>query len=313
MQKETPVAVVGAGFIADIHLRILRELEGKKVKAICDKDIDKAKALAHKYGVQEVFGSAEELIQKRPAEHVHILTPPNAHAQVALPFLEAGWNVFLEKPMAETPEECKELILAAEKRNVRFYINHSFTTNAVHLQCKKIIEEGNLGKVHHILMHWNMPLRQVAAQQFGHWMFQKPVNILLEQCVHPLSQIYDILGNIHRVDAVMVGQKKLAPGYNFYDTWNLSLVCEKATAQIFLSVGQNYKSHGMTVICDDGQINVDFVIGVCTVQRKTRWPDFYDAYSQGRQVGKALSRQNRSNLWNFALSTLRIQKPSDHY
>lgn len=311
MDQKIPVAIVGAGMIADTHLQVLKSLPHVHIKAICDISLDKAQSMAKKYGVEKAFGSLEEFIKDRPAETVHVLVPPDLHLPVTLSLLEAKFHVFLEKPIAVNSQECQQLLQAAENNKVKLYINHNYAFHPTHLECKKILESGILGKIHHLIMHWNMPLRQIAAQQFGHWMFQKPGNILLEQFVHPLSQVYDLLGNINTVDCVVLGKKKIAPGYIFFDTWNACLSCEKASAEMFFSVGQSYPTHAMTLICDDGQIHADFTLNTYTVQRKTPWMDFIDRYFQSRGIVSQLKKQNSRNLWDFALSTLRFKDRTD--
>ena len=69
-----------------------------------------------------------------------------------------------------------------------------------------------------------MPLRQLAARQFSHWMFAEPKNILLEQAVHPLSQVLTLVGPALHVEAMAGKPTEIAPGVSFY----LLMQCDAA-------------------------------------------------------------------------------------
>ena len=82
-----------------------------------------------------------------------------------------------------------------------------------------MIKANRIGPVRHISLTYNMPLRQLDAGQLGHWMFLEPVNLLLEQAVHPLSQIDDLLGQAVRVDAQPQPARVVAPGIELITSW----------------------------------------------------------------------------------------------
>ena len=313
MAKQNDVAIVGAGFIADYHAQALQDLPMTKMTAVFDVRRESAAALAKKFHVENVVDSADEIIDKKLAGNVHVCVLPNLHSEITLPFLESGINVFLEKPMAETLEQCRRLNKAAEKSGAKLCINHNFAFEPAFLKCKQILAEGELGNIHHIFSHWNTPLQQIQTKQFGHWMFQKPVNIILEQCVHPLSQICDLVGSVKKIETIESGRRDISPESYIYESYQLSLICEKSTAQLFYSVGQEYPTYGMTVICEDGQIIADFGKNVCMVQKKTRWPEFYDTYSNLKLGARQLKRQGVRNLSNYVLSTLGFKGPSGKF
>ncbi len=311
--KKISVGIVGAGVIAQTHLEVLKKLPHIQLAAICDVKKNKAAALAKKYQIPHIYDSIEEMLLNKNFSHVHILVPPNLHTKVALPFLEAGYSVFLEKPMAETPEECQKLLETCHQHNARLWVNHNYSYQPAYLELKKILQSGSLGKIHHAILHWNFPLRQLNSQQFGHWMFQEPVNILLEQLIHPLSQLEDLLGGIQKIHAKNLHHRELCPGKSFFDTWNVCVWGQKSTGEIYFSVGTNYCSVGIMVICDDGIAFVDLFGNICSVQKQTKWPLFYDLYTKGQEFISQYKYCNRRNLWNYLLSTLHLKKRSDSF
>jgi len=310
--KNPRVAIVGAGFISDIHIQALRTLK-IPITAVCDIKKSRAISLAARHQIPKVFDQPQDLIQEHCADYVHILVPPNRHTETTIPFLEAGYSVLLEKPMAETPEDCERMDALAKQKGVKLLLNHNNVFQPAQLKFKAEFEKGKLGKIHHVVAYWNVPLRQISTQQFGHWMFQQPLNILLEQCVHPLSQLWDLLGGIRSCQAINLHRQELVPGTWFFDTWTIAVVGQNANAELYFSVGQNYQSFGMLVICDNGQAYIDHVNNICAVQTKTKWPSFYDSYTQGNQLWKSIRQQNRSNLIDYALATLHWKPRSDTF
>ena len=189
------VALIGAGFIADAHLGGLATVKDAKVVAVVDPSLGRAEAMAKKIGAK-AFASVDELVSSKLADTAHVLTPPPFHRLVAEPLLEAGIDVLLEKPMAETSEDCQVLLDAAAKSGAALRINHNFVYHPAYQRLKKQVESGQYGQLRAVQMRFAAPLRQMAAKQFGHWMFDSPRNLLMEQVVHPLSLIDDLLGPV---------------------------------------------------------------------------------------------------------------------
>ena len=173
--------------------------------------------------------------------------------------------------------------------------------------------KNELGKINHIISHWNVPLRQLDTKQFGAWMFAKYRNILLEQAVHPLSQLIDLIGEIKDFQIMTSDVEWLTPKSPFSRTWQISLKAQNSTSQLFYSVGQNFNTTGMTIICEDGQIEVDTANNYCAVKKKTKWPIFFDEYSKTKMTAKAMKKCAWKNLINFGLSTLKIKDRTDTF
>jgi len=120
------VALIGAGFIADAHLDALRSLNQVRVSAVVDPNLSRAEALVRKAGGGAAFRSIDELLEMGKPDVAHVLTPPPLHRSTAEPLLRAGVSVLLEKPMAETPEDCAALMKAAADGGAALKINHNF-------------------------------------------------------------------------------------------------------------------------------------------------------------------------------------------
>lgn len=119
------VGVVGAGFIADYHLSVLRRLGVAETVGACDPNEDRLEGLCERWKIPYRARSLEELLRDAKPEVVHILVPPSYHFDVAKQCLSAGVNVFLEKPMALRTAECDLLIGLARTKALRLGVNHT--------------------------------------------------------------------------------------------------------------------------------------------------------------------------------------------
>src|SRR4030095_10627187 len=106
--------IIGPGMIADFHATAIKAVPGTRLVAAYSRGADKCREFAAKQGCQPATSIGELL--KNPAIHAAcITTPSGAHAEAAVPFLEAGKAVLCEKPL-EISLEAVDRILAAEKK-----------------------------------------------------------------------------------------------------------------------------------------------------------------------------------------------------
>ncbi len=108
------LALVGTGIIARFHVAALHGSEGK-IGMICDTDEQAGRGLAAQVGAAYVQDYAAVLAD--PAvQAVVIATPNDTHYALALAAVEAGKDVFCEKPMTTSPQESAELVRAVQAR-----------------------------------------------------------------------------------------------------------------------------------------------------------------------------------------------------
>lgn len=313
MSKVYNVGIIGAGFISLFHLEALIRIPGIKVVAVCDGNMEKAKALASKWNIPNIFSNVEELIAANICDTAHVLVPPDYHFAVAEKLLQAGINVMVEKPLAVTAADCETLVAIAKEKGVKIGVNHNSTFRPSILQLKDVLKSGEIGTLHHLIVHFNLPLRQLGARQFSHWMFQLPQNMFLESGVHPLSQIYDLAGKIKEAQTMVSGKHVLSPGVEIYDTWQVSMNCENATAQLFLSMGQDFPSNELIAICSDGTVTADIIHERCTVQTRTKEMDFYNSYLTGAKKAKDLTVQSIKGAIGYVGSQLKVLPKNDPF
>lgn len=310
---ERRVAIVGAGYISDSHLEALKAVPQAKVVAIVDSNRGRAEKLARNWSIGRVLESTEQLLAEKIADVAHVLVPPDLHRAVAEPLLRAGLHVLLEKPLGVSTAECAALNEAANAGKAMLGVNQNFVHLPALRRAKAALAARRIGPLRHVMCWYNMPIRQIAARQFGHWMFRLPQNILLEQAVHPLSQVVDLIGTPTRVDTTIGPALSIGVDSNFYPNWTVTLAGAQAGAQVFFGFGREFPAWGLLLIGDDGAIEIDALGDRMTVQEKSKWPDFYDTFLNGWRPGGQMRRQSLTGLGNYVLSMLKLRPRSDTF
>ena len=103
------VGIVGGGQIATVHIPYVRSHAGAEVVGLTDTDEGRAKTTAARFGIANTTRTLAELIERHRPDVVHIVTPPQTHAALAIQAMEAGCHVFVEKPMAVNLEEAEAM------------------------------------------------------------------------------------------------------------------------------------------------------------------------------------------------------------
>jgi predicted dehydrogenase len=313
MSKPIRVGILGAGFISDYHIRPLTRLANVELSAICDPDRGKALACQTRWKIPRLFQSLEQMLETGTVDVVHVLTPPPTHAQTAIACLEAGCHVFIEKPLAVSEAECQQIALCARRHHRTTGVN----LNAVHFPVfRRLVDsiaDWRLGAVEHVSACVNVPLRQLSAGQHDHWMFRKFGNIILELAPHPLSQIQLLLGPVVDCSVLVSGAVSLRSGADFYDTWQIALVCERGTAQLLLSVGREFLVNTMHVIGQDGEAFLDLRRNIIGSSDKSRFVDPADHLRNALISGRNLIRQGLVNFWDYGAAFLKLKPSSDPF
>jgi predicted dehydrogenase len=287
LKSSTPlrVGLLGAGGISAPHALALQHVPNARLVAICDKDLAKAQALGQKWNVNSIFDSLHSMLEQADLDVVHILLPPSAHAAAAIQCLDAGLNIFVEKPFCSTAQECKAVEQAAAKADRMVGVNHNLTYMPGILRLLAEIRALRLGAVEHVTVAYNLMMPALAAGQHGHWMFGSQERLMLELGPHPLSVICRLLGPVTSSATALDGHWKLNNGQSFYDTWQTSLVCDRGTAQMLLSVGREYLNTWVHVIGQDGEAFVDLRRNTFRISEKTRYmrtDNLVDAWRNSR-------------------------------
>jgi phthalate 4,5-cis-dihydrodiol dehydrogenase len=138
------VAIFGAGRAGAGHARAIAQTPGARLIAVLDTDRDRADAFAETHGCL-AFTDSDSVLQRPDIQLVMIALPNFLHAQATLDVASAGKHLFLEKPMADTLEECDRMLQAVERARVHLLVAHSQRYFASTIRARDILQSGEIG------------------------------------------------------------------------------------------------------------------------------------------------------------------------
>ena len=197
---KTKVALLGAGFIADIHIESYqRFVPDAEVVAVYTRDKKRADAFAQKHHIARAFDNFEQAINDSGCEVVDICLPNFLHARVCLAALNAGKHVIIEKPLAMTLEEADSMIAAAKKNNRLLMYAEELCFAPKYERVRKLVGEGAVGKVYE--------LKQAEKHSGPHsdWFYdvnQSGGGVLMDMGCHGLAWFRWMLGGAPKIESV---------------------------------------------------------------------------------------------------------------
>lgn len=124
--KTVRVGVIGAGFWARYQILAWKQIEGVKVTAITNRTLKKAERLAADLDIPAVASTPAELVSREDVDLVDIITSESSHRDYTLLAARAGKHAITQKPMAETFDECREMVAACEESGVRLFVHDNW-------------------------------------------------------------------------------------------------------------------------------------------------------------------------------------------
>ncbi len=148
MTEPVRIGLVGAGAIAQLtHLPVISAMRGLELAALCDFDRPKARALADRFNVRDVFTDISDLIETPGLQALVIATPNHLHEPHVLSAIAAGLDVLVERPVSLTAKGAERIVNAAARagRKVLVANNHRFRSDVQALA--GFLRGGELGKL----------------------------------------------------------------------------------------------------------------------------------------------------------------------
>jgi 2-alkyl-3-oxoalkanoate reductase len=268
--KPIRVGLAGAGYVSSYHARALKSLNHVQIVGVADLDGERAQQLATQFDIPGVYPTLAEMASAKP-DVIHILTPPASHCQLTVEALRMGCHVFVEKPMAETTEECDQMIAAAKVAGRVLSVNHSARMDPIVLKALELVRNGACGDVLGVDFFRGSDYPPYAGgpvpapYRVGAYPFQ-------DLGVHGLYLLEAFLGRILNLD-VRYSSSGRDPNLLF-DEWRALAACEKGTGQMYLSWTARPMRNELIIQGTRGVIHVDCFLQTCVVRKKLPAPRF---------------------------------------
>ena len=142
------IAVIGAGYWGPNLVRNFQASAAFRLRWLCDLDVDRARRVLGGYSTVQVSADLDEVLADPEVRAVAIATPAGTHLPVALAALRAGKHVLVEKPLAATYAEGRQLVEEADRRGLTLMCDHTYCYTPAVLRIRELLRSGELGELH---------------------------------------------------------------------------------------------------------------------------------------------------------------------
>ena len=217
--------VVGAGWISQAAFMpgVAQNLEksGNSVMtAIVTGDQKKAEALGRRYGIERTYhyDAYRAALDSKGFDAVYLATPNFRHREFAVPALEAGIHVLLEKPMECTEEDCRAIEAAARASGAKLMIAYRLHFDPATLEAIRIEQSGVLGRVWLFSSTFTQPIASANHRaSSGFW-----AGPVADMGPYPINAVRNLFRS-EPVQVMAVGTRQKHLGFDFDDTVSVTL------------------------------------------------------------------------------------------
>jgi predicted dehydrogenase len=192
--KPVEAVIIGAGHRGRDVAGYFASLNPDKLKfiAVAEPDEYRRNIFGDKHNIppKKRFKSYEDLLaESRMAPLCFNFTMDKVHFPSSLAVMEKGYHLFLEKPMAVTPEDCMSIQNEAVKRNLMVHICHPLRYTPVYKQIKELLDKDSIGKIISFSMTENVAYWHYAHSFVrGNWGVQDKCGpFILTKCCHDMD------------------------------------------------------------------------------------------------------------------------------
>lgn len=157
MDRPLRWGIIGTGRFGRIHAQAIRSLYGLQLVAMSNRSPERLEQAAADFDVPRAYRDFQQLLNDPDVDAVSITTHWRDHFEITKAALATGKHVLLEKPMAETATQCRELVSLAERSPGRFMVGHICRFDPRVSLAKAAIDEGRLGRIVSMHAKRNLP------------------------------------------------------------------------------------------------------------------------------------------------------------
>ncbi|MFO1173902.1 MAG: Gfo/Idh/MocA family oxidoreductase [Paracoccaceae bacterium] len=156
MIRELSIGLIGSGFMGKAHAlawaaagRVMGGLPPVRLACLCDTPIDRARAMAGQFGFAGATDDWRALVADPAIDVISITTPNGMHREMAVAALQAGKNVWCEKPMALTEADAEAMAAAAQASGRHTLLGYNYIRNPAFKHACQLIADGRIGRPVH--------------------------------------------------------------------------------------------------------------------------------------------------------------------
>jgi predicted dehydrogenase len=294
--RNLKAVIIGSGLIAGLkHIPAFKKHSGKvTLAALCDLNVDGARKLAAEHGIPQVYGDVAEMLAKEKPDLVDICTPPKTHARLAIQAMQAGANVLIEKPMAQTVEEGDAIVASARQNGVKVCCAHSDLFYYPFLEARRLVRENAIGTFRGMRIFLSTPTDYITSKP-DHWANKLPGGVIGETGPHIVYMTLAFIDPI--VDVHVEAMKLLDYPWSPFEDYRIDLVGNKAMSSVTLSYSTNQWMARVEILGENETLLLDLEAMSLVRYRRTKLKPV--------AIGRSLLSETGQLLKSLAASGLR--------
>lgn len=196
-------ALVGCGRIAKRHSDLLgdKQIDGACLTAVCDIDLDKAKAIGERFNIP-YFTDMDEMMTSQDIDAVTVLTESGYHAEHVIQLAKYGKHILVEKPMALTLDDADAMIEACDQNGCKLFVVKQNRFNVPVVKMREALDAGRFGDLvmGTVRVRWCRPQHYYdQASWRGTWAMDG--GVLANQASHHVDLLEWTMGDVESVFA----------------------------------------------------------------------------------------------------------------
>jgi predicted dehydrogenase len=236
LEEKYNSAIVGCGFIAQTHLRVLKKLNSVKVVAVCDTDEKKAIATSKKWKIDHYYSDFDRMLSNEDISILSILTPPSSHAFLAVEALKHGINLVIEKPLTMKTKEADSIINGLRGSSAKMAVVYHWLFSKAMLKSLSLIREQEIGEVLNVYFEFVHNAKDdLMASDKNHWCHKLFGGRFGEMLPHPVYILQSLLGDNLRTKKILVSKRGNVPWLQT-DELHVILESEKGLGLLYISL-----------------------------------------------------------------------------
>jgi UDP-N-acetylglucosamine 3-dehydrogenase len=245
--RSVNVGVIGVGAMGQNHVRVYSKMKNANLLAISDLMKGTLSEVSKEYHTVG-YVDYENVFEMPEIEAVSICVPTTYHYEVVMSAIEHGKNVLVEKPIAFTLDEAKEMVDAAYDAGVKLATGHVERFNPAVLEAKRLIDEGVIGEI-----------VSASAKRVGPFPPRiKDVGVTIDLAIHEVDIMFYLFDSpVSRVYANMGSRLEKC---EFEDHAELMMKFENGTVGVLETNWLTpYKKRQLDIIGVEGIISIDYI------------------------------------------------------
>ncbi|MBC7653147.1 MAG: Gfo/Idh/MocA family oxidoreductase [Oligoflexus sp.] len=238
--KDITWGILGCGDVTEVKSGpAFNKVVNSKIEAVMRRDAKKAEDYAKRHQIKKWYANADDLINDPKINSIYVATPPAFHKNYAVKAMKAGKNVYIEKPVTLTVDECEKLIEVEKQTNQKVTVAHYRRALPLFVKLKELIDSGIIGEVRIIdLKLLQKPNSDMIAKSDDNWRLNPEISgggLFFDLAPHQLDILVHIFGapilskgfsknqaENSKADDITVGQILFKNNITFSGIWNFN-------------------------------------------------------------------------------------------